>query len=104
MYWFAERGTNQSVDWFVFVDFSQKVKWYVHYTTYHVENIIKTYIIYLFANHYLTKKEKWFSLIFVFLSIYRLLEYWLFRHHIPYIAITGIVLFAGLFIYSSKKL
>jgi len=86
-------GYDNRVDLFLFVDFEQKLKWYAHYTAYHLENIVKTFLIYYLINKNISNDiVRKIAFSFVILSIFRLVEYWLFRHHIPFLPIFGIIL------------
>jgi hypothetical protein len=95
---------QESYDFFLLDggDFSQKIKWYVHYTSYHVENIIKTFIIFILIRQTFNKNEVKIVISFLILSIFRLLEYWLFHHHVPWLPIVGIVIAYGLYVYTRK--
>lgn len=101
MFWFV-KDFEQKYDWFLFDDFEQKIKWYVHYTAYHLENIIKTSVIYLFSRAYLTKKEEKVTMSLLLLAIFRLIEYWLFRNHVPMTPIIGLILMYTLHVYSTN--
>jgi hypothetical protein len=100
--WWVAEGYNDKVDLFLFQDFEQKAKWYVHYSAYHLDNIIKTYLIYFMASKFISKKAGKIALIFLFLSVYRLAEYWLFRNHIPHLPVIGVVLFSMIKIWKAK--
>lgn len=102
IFWWAVKDIETKYDWFLFVDFVQHPRWYVHYTAYHVENIIKMFLLYSVADHYLDRKTFKVARLFLFLAVFRLLEYWLFRFNIPTLPVIGVALVYVLYIYSKN--
>lgn len=102
VFWWFVKDINEQYDWFLFSDFSQTPKWYIHYTSYHFENVIKSWIVYEVCNKFMSKKLANLVFAFVLLAAFRLVEYWLFRHHVPMIPVMAVMLVYSLYIYGKK--
>lgn len=104
VFWFfLDINPDEKVDWFVFIDFEQKIKWYVHYTAHYLGNIIQIWIIlhltYKYSHHLVAK------MVFIFLlyACWRLIDYWLFRGQTPRIPILGGIFITSLGTYYISK-
>lgn len=96
---------NTPIDLFPFIDFAQKPMWYVHDTAYHVNNICQALVIWLLVKRHFVRPLKLTAAVLLFFAIFRLLEYWLFRHYIPFEGIIAGVVFTslGTYFYCGKK-
>lgn len=100
MWWFV-KDIETKYDWFVFVDMMQRPMWYVHYTAYYMVNIVTT-----LALLGTVKDQRAYKAVraFFWFSVYRLVEYWLFRFSIPSFPIIGMVLIYVFYIYSKSAI
>ena len=73
----------------------QYLKWYVHYTAYYYTLIVLAWCLLQVARRYFTRPSIIIIKTFYYFSIFRLLEYWLFRFHLGFSAIVfGILIFS----------
>lgn len=103
--WDLVAHIDEKIDLFPFRDFVQKPKWYVHYSAYHVNNICQAALIWLLIRRYGERRLKLTATVLLFFAIFRLLEYWLFRHMVPFEGIVAGVAFIslGTYFYKRKK-
>ncbi len=92
--WFPFKDIDQRVDVFVFIEHQEKPKWIAHDVGWFLTNIIL-----MFGIHFLVREQNRrlakLTLVLLIFAIFRLLEYFLYRGHIPMIPIVG-----GILIYS----
>lgn len=91
--------------WFVFnSDFGQRLKWYVFDTFIHVESVCYAWAAYLGLKNRVKKGIELTVRVLLFLAIFRLVEYWLFRWFIDIeTLLVAVILFSLGTIAASKK-
>ena len=95
--WFLVLEKNQSIvnfwsligiditkkyDFFLFVDFKQHLKWYIHYTAYYYALIVLSYSLFTLSRKHFSINASVVLKVFYLTCWFRLIEYWLFRFHL----------------------
>lgn len=95
LFWdFFSLDITKKYNLFLFAPNSQYLRWYVHYTSYYVTLIVLSDCVLLVARKLFNNKIQGVIYFFYLFSIFRAVEYWLFRFNITIVsAIAGLTLF-----------
>lgn len=87
---------TKEYDFFAFVAFEQKIRWYIHYTSYYYALSVLAWSLWR-ACQFSFPATKILQL-FYYLCLFRGIEYWLFRFHLGFSFICAGVIIFSLFI------